>query len=100
MNAPWTLLIALASLAVVYVLLPVALTTFFSYRGGRVLHCPETGKEADVNIDARRAAFGSMFGRAKLQVRDCSLWPGKKSCKQGCLNALTASAGMLHRTHA
>jgi hypothetical protein len=94
MNTPWILLIALASLAAVYVLFPVAFTTFLSYRDRRVLYCPETGKKANINIDAHHAALGSLFGRTKLRVRDCTLWPGKKYCKQECLHTLTPATGM------
>lgn len=85
MSAPWNFLIAIAVLAVGYVLLPVAATTFFDYRGKKSLRCPLTGGEAKVGIDARRAAFTSVFGKTRLRVQDCSLWPGKKHCTQDCL---------------
>ncbi len=88
MDAPWNLLVALAALALGYVLLPVASTTFFHYRGARTLRCPETEEEAGVQIDARRAAFSSIFGKTRVQVQDCSLWPARRRCAQGCLKHL------------
>jgi hypothetical protein len=47
---------AIVGVAVVYVLLPVALTTLSRYRQLRLLRCPETGKECWVRFDAARAA--------------------------------------------
>lgn len=88
MDAPWNLLVALAALALGYVLFPVASTTFFHYRGTRTLRCPETEKDAGVQIDARRAALGSIFGRTHLRVQNCSLWPARQRCAQGCLKHL------------
>ncbi len=87
MDTPWNLLIAIVALALGYVLLPVASTTFFHYRGKKALHCPEAEKAAGVQIDARRAALGSIFGRTRLRVQDCSL-PARKHCAQGCLRNL------------
>ncbi len=91
MSTPWHLLLALAALAAVYVLLPVAALTFSAYRGRRTLHCPEVRKVACVGVDARRAALASLFGRRRLRVQDCSLWPGTGECTQGCLRALPRS---------
>lgn len=98
MSAPWNFLIAIAALAVGYVLLPVAATTFFDYRGKKSLRCPLTGEEAKVGIDARRAAFTSVLGKTRLRVQDCSLWPGKRHCAQDCLRPFTSSSVVLHHS--
>ena len=87
MSAPWILLLALAALAVLYVLLPIAAQTFASYRRARVLRCPETGSDATVQIDARHAALTSIPGPPDLRVTGCSHWPAREGCAQGCVTA-------------
>ena len=81
---PWIVLIAIIGLAVAYVLLPVALTTLSLYRRLRLLRCPETGAECWVGFDAARAALSSCFGRPRLAVRSCSLWPLAGRCSEAC----------------
>ena len=85
MESPWILLTAIVAAAVVYVLLPVVGDTFRRYRGSKVLRCPETGKDAEVGIDASRAALTSAFGHPLLRVKNCSLWPERKDCGQDCM---------------
>jgi len=70
-----------------YVLLPLVIHTFQRYRNKRVMTCPETGDPAEVNIDARRAAFSSAFGRPLLKVKHCTLWHKRKDCDQNCLKS-------------
>lgn len=85
MESPWILVAAILAAAVVYVLLPVVGDTFRRYRVSKVLRCPETGKEAEVGIDASRAALTSAVGHPLLRVKNCSLWPERKDCGQDCL---------------
>jgi len=75
-----------------YILLPVicvvfgfAIETFRRYRESRILRCPETGSTATVGIDAYRAALTSVVEKPRLRAKNCSLWPGRKACGQGCL---------------
>ncbi len=86
MSAPWVVIAAIIAVAVGYVLLPVAADTFRRFRTKRSLSCPVTGGEAEVGIDAGRAAWTSAFGRALLRVKNCSLWPARKNCPQDCLH--------------
>ncbi len=88
MKTPWLTMGSILSLAWLYVLLPVIEHTFQRYRKKRVVKCPETGGLAEVDMDAPRAAFSSAFGRPRLRVKDCTLWPKRKGCKQGCARAL------------
>lgn len=76
-----------------YILLPIicivlgfALETFRRYRETRILRCPETGSLAKVAIDAYRAALTSAFDKPRLRAKNCSLWPERKACAQGCLS--------------
>lgn len=81
---PWVILPALAALAIVYVLLPVGLTTFSRYRRQLNLRCPVGGEEAGLYFDAGRAGFSACFGRPALSVRNCSLWPERSNCGRLC----------------
>ena len=85
MSAPWITAAAIISLGGLFVLLPVVLNTFQRYRYKRVVKCPETGGLAEVDVDAPRAAFSSAFGRPLLRIKNCTLWPKRKGCREGCL---------------
>jgi hypothetical protein len=87
MSAPWIVVAAIIAVAVCYVLLPVVADTFRRFRTKKSLRCPETGTEAEVGIDAGRAALTSAFGRALLRVKNCSLWPERKECAQDCVRS-------------
>jgi hypothetical protein len=81
---PWIIVPAIVALAIVYVALPVALTTFFRFRRQLNLRCPETGTEAGLYFDAGRAAVSACFGPPALAVRNCSLWPERGGCPRAC----------------
>jgi hypothetical protein len=55
------------------------------FGGERVIICPETGKQAMVEIDARHAAISSLLGQPDLRLDDCWRWPMKENCGQECL---------------
>ena len=85
MSHPWVVLLAVFTVAFLYVLVPLVADTFGRFRRSRRLSCPETGGPAEVGIDASRAALSSAFGRPLLRVKSCSLWPGRDRCKQSCI---------------
>lgn len=60
-------------------------TTRRKYGGGRVVICPETQKQAMVEIDAGRAALTSLFGQTEIRLESCWRWPLKQDCGQECL---------------
>jgi hypothetical protein len=86
----WLILLGIVVIAALYVVLPVAVTTFSHYRRAWRLRCPADGAAAQIVIDAPRAAIGEVLGRPTLEVAHCSLWPRLRLCKQECL-ALRAS---------
>jgi hypothetical protein len=55
------------------------------YGGERVIICPETGKQAMVEVDTRRAALTSLLGQTDLRRQNCWRWPIKQDCGQECL---------------
>ena len=81
----WLILLGIVVLAVLYVVVPVAATTFSHYRRAWRLRCPADNTAAQIEIDATRAAIGEVLGRPTLQVAHCSLWPKLRLCRQECL---------------
>lgn len=53
--------------------------------GSRVIICPETGKQAMIEVDARRAALTSLVGRADIRLETCWRWPLREDCGQQCM---------------
>ena len=84
MTDPWTVLIGLALVAVVFVLAPVMGSVYLGLRGTRLLRCPETRTPAAVGLDAGYAAWTAAFRQPLLRVRSCSLWPRRAGCAQRC----------------
>ena len=55
------------------------------FGGERVIICPETGRQAMVEVDAKHAALSSLVGQTDLRLEHCSRWPIKQDCGQDCL---------------
>ena len=91
METAWITIAAITVLGMVYVTLPIFFDYFRRYRLKKVLKCPETEESVEVDINARRAAFSSLFGKPVLKVKDCTLWPWKRDCSQSCIKQLNAS---------
>jgi hypothetical protein len=58
------------------------------YRGTRKIICPETNRQALVEVDAGHAVFTSAFGAPDIRLEKCSRWPLRKDCGQDCLTQL------------
>ncbi len=59
---------------------------FRRYSGSRPVACPENQQPAAVNIDVRHAAATGMHGHPDLRLSDCTRWPERATCAQGCLS--------------
>lgn len=55
------------------------------FGGSRVVTCPETGKQATVEVDTRRAALTSLVGQTDIRLENCWRWPLNEGCGQECL---------------
>jgi hypothetical protein len=55
------------------------------FGGAQVIICPETGKQATVEVDARRAALTSLLGQPDIRLESCWRWPLNQDCGQECL---------------
>ena len=84
-------------MALVYVFIAALLLTaiYFGIRyfvrarqrfsGQRLIICPETGKEAMVEVDTNHAAITSLLGNTDLRLEQCWRWPLRQDCGQECL---------------
>jgi hypothetical protein len=61
------------------------------FGGAQVVICPETQKQAMVEVDTRRAALTSLIGQTDLRLESCWRWPLKKDCGQECLIQLAVA---------
>ena len=59
--------------------------SFSSYRGPRIVNCPETNKPAIVEVDSLHATLTSTVGLPDIRLKNCSRWPIKEQCGQECL---------------
>jgi hypothetical protein len=80
------------------ILLGSASNAYLKYRRARLTICPESRKYAVVEVDARHAAFTAPIWASGLRVKNCSHWPKRKDCAQGCLRQIEASAEHCVRT--
>jgi nucleotide-binding universal stress UspA family protein len=81
---PWLLVPALALIAAVFVVVPIAVTTFVHWRRPWRLVCPRENSEAQIKVAAARAAVAALVGRAPAIDR-CSLWSTVRECREECL---------------
>lgn len=64
---------------------------FVMFRGTRVMACPETGQPVAIDLQAPRAALAALFGRPRLQVRECSRWPERAGCDEACVREIESA---------
>lgn len=81
---PWTVLLGLVLVAVVFVLAPVGLAAFWHWRRPWRLTCPRAGTLAQIRVGATRAAVASVLGR-RVSIDRCSLWPAVRGCREECM---------------
>ena len=79
------LMIAALIVAGIYLGIRYFVLTSQRFGGERVIICPETGKQAIVELDVRHAALSSLFGQTDLRLENCWRWPIKQDCGQECL---------------
>lgn len=77
------LFITLLAIAIVYVTKRAWEASRF--RGKMLVTCPETHEPAAVKVNVGRAVVKRMVGRKELELCECSRWPERRECAQGCL---------------
>ncbi|MBZ5621050.1 MAG: hypothetical protein LAQ69_20330 [Acidobacteriia bacterium] len=66
-------------------------SSWWKYRGRRVITCPENQRPAGVLVDSRHAAATALAGAPELRLSACSRWPERAGCGQQCLTQIAAS---------
>lgn len=61
------------------------------FGGAHAIICPETGKQAMVEVDARHAALTSLVGQPNIRLESCWRWPLNQDCGQECLIQLNVA---------
>jgi hypothetical protein len=81
---PWTILVGLVVIAVVFVALPVGLSMSIRYRSWKIVACPAAYRPAAILVG--HAGLAEALGiRALRRIRACSLWPERYGCARRCL---------------
>lgn len=63
----------------------------FTYRGERVVTCPETHEPVGAKIDGWLAARTELAGAPRYVISACSRWPEREGCDQACVPQIAAS---------
>jgi hypothetical protein len=71
--------------ALIYVVIRFFVKSAEKFGGEQVIICPETKKQAMVEVDATHAALTSLLGRTDLRLESCWRWPLRENCGQECL---------------
>jgi len=82
MTAEWLIVLLMGLVIVVYA--GIALASYIKMRGTRVVVCPETQQPVAVTVDAAHAAVSAMWENADIRLKECTRWPERRACDQGC----------------
>jgi len=84
-----------AAFAILAALLAVVLWrvahAYLTFRGTRIVACPDSGSPAVVEVAVGRVAVTAAFRKPVLRLRDCSRLPGVAFCDQACLKRIAAA---------
>ena len=64
--------------------------TWLTYRGKRLVSCPDNQRPAGVSLSAGHAVLTGL-GQPHLRLNECSRWPEKAGCGQECLSQIRES---------
>ena len=79
-------LFAIFAIGMLLVIVPYWLYTWLDLRGGRLVHCPNTGDDVFVEVDAVKAALKApIHDEPPVHVAACPLWP-RNDCQEACLH--------------
>ena len=92
MNETQLLLLLAAIFAVSFLSLWLveAVSFYRKYHGKRVIVCPETKKDEEVQVAAAAGAARILLG-PDLHLKNCTRWPERAGCGQDCLSQIEES---------
>ena len=87
MSLLYYFLIGAGSLAAMYAMFRLVrgVRLYLTFRGQRLVSCPENHRPAAVRVAAGKATLKTMVGNQQLGLSACSRWPERKTCGQECL---------------
>jgi len=85
MDRLFLLIAAVVALGLYFIIVPVVVSAYRSYRSRKTIICPESRQIAEVELKAVHASLMSALGKHWVRVKWCSLWPGKKGCAEECV---------------
>jgi hypothetical protein len=87
MSLPYFFLIGAGSLAAMYAIFRIvrAVRVYLTFRGQRLVSCPENHRPAAVRVAAGKTALKTLVGNQQLRLSVCSRWPERETCGQECL---------------
>lgn len=68
-----------------------AFRLWWTYRGARVITCPENLRPAGISVDAGHVAAQPFARSPQLRLSSCSRWPERAGCGQQCLSQVAAA---------
>ena len=83
--------LAIVVLAGVAITAARAVRLWWTYRGARVVNCPENLRPAGVYVNAAHAATSPFGEPRELRLSSCSRWPERAGCGQECLRQIEAA---------
>lgn len=81
------IVVGLAAVLFIFRTIP-GIRAYFSFRGKRLVTCPETKKPEAVQVAAGEAALGAFLAEPTLRLVECSRWPERQDCGQDCLQQI------------
>lgn len=73
--------------------------SYLTYRGERLVICPQNHAPASVRVHAGHAALHSNSQSARHTLKECSRWPERANCGQDCLCQVEADPVGTRVTH-
>jgi hypothetical protein len=61
---------------------------YLTFRGTRLVTCPETHKAAVVGVTAGSMAMQAILDEPCPRISECSRWPMREGCGQDCLRQI------------
>jgi hypothetical protein len=83
--------VAIVVLAVAAITLGRSVRLWWTYRGARVITCPENLRPAGVFVDVAHVAARPFVKAPELLLSSCSRWPEHAGCGEDCLTEIEAS---------
>jgi len=87
-NFALVIISCLVTFAALTVALPSCVGIYRRYRRGLLVSCPETRRQASIDLSAALAATTSAFVPPQLHIKGCTMWPEQRQCGRSCVKQL------------